>query len=102
MIIFLSTRLSLTLFNIISQITIFNILRWLVESSLISQALLSQVGCFNLEHFINQYHIDYNIRIIVKIPLLISMRFAEIQRNCFINHLQIMVSQAICILSTKV
>jgi hypothetical protein len=81
----------LQLVNSSYTVTYLNFLRWLIEASFLPQILiLSFLDYFlGTMNFFELYHLLYAPTIIIKIPLFILMRYAEIQSNFFINRFQI-------------
>jgi len=93
----------LQLVNSNYMVTYFNFLRWLIEASLFPQILIMTLPCYFvcMEHFFDLYHAFYVPIIIIKFPLFILMRYAEVQSNSFINELQMLFFNGSCYFSLK-
>ena len=78
--------------------TDFNFLRWLIEASFIPVALICVLTNFslNLLEFCTVYHEIYVPLMIVKIPMFILLRYAEISPDCSLNRLQILLFETYC------
>jgi hypothetical protein len=93
----------LQLMNSNYKVTYFNFLRWLIEASLFPQILIFTLPFYFIcmENFFDLYHIFYVPTIIVKFPLFILMRYAEVQSNSFLNELQMVFFKVFCYFSLK-
>lgn len=88
----------LELINSNYRVTYFNFLRWLIEASIIPVALICVLMKFSLSllEFCTVYHEIYVPLVIVKIPMFILLRYAEIQPDCSLNRLQVLLFETYC------
>ena len=80
----------LQLVNSNYRVTYFNFRRWLIEASLLPQVLavaLLPSYLTDLMIFFQMYHIFYVPFVIMKVPLFILLRYAEIQSDFFSEYL---------------
>ncbi len=94
----------LQLVNSNYRVTYFNLLRWLIEASLVPKILIYysfSFFCMYEEGFFRLYHAFYVITIIIKVPLFILMRFAESESDFCLNGLQILLFKVFCFFSSK-
>jgi hypothetical protein len=76
-----------------------NFFRWLIEASLILQILcltLTSYCALCPIDFFRAYHLFYAPTMIMKVPLFILMRYAEIESDLFVNKFQISLFNAHC------
>jgi hypothetical protein len=93
----------LQLVNSNYTVTYLNFLRWLIEASLLPQILIFTLFSYFLciENFFEQYHLYYVPTIMIKIPLFVLMRYAEIQSDFFLNRLQTSLFDIFCYWPSK-